>query len=301
MWSRWDDRLCHWSSLSLWTNNAPGCFGSQEQAVPERSTLAAVRMISYLTPGYPVALFVALAEYLGVEVDFETGRSGPDPVDDPFAAGIADIGWVCSTSLVELTTGRPPSVQEVGVAWVPDDPDAEDRPVYFSDVIVRTDSAAQSLDDLAGRRIGCSDLASLSGYHALRIELDRRGHVPANFASFVMTGAHAQSIEQVLAGEVDGAVIDSIVRTRRARLSDGVESFRVVERLGPWPTQPVVMRIDATPDEVGAVRDALLRANEDPLIIEHLRAAALTRLVLTDPQHCAEVRAVMAGLGQVNR
>jgi hypothetical protein len=61
------------------------------------------------------------------------------------------------------------------------------------------------------------------------------------------------------------------------------------------------MRIEATPDQVGAVRDALLRANEDPLIMELLRTAALTRLALTDPQHCAEVRVGMAGLCPVNR
>ena len=84
-------------------------------------------MISYLAPGYPAALFEALAEHIGVELGFEVGRSGPDPLVDPFTAGTADLGWVCSTSLVELTTGRPPSVQEVGVAWVPDDPDAADR------------------------------------------------------------------------------------------------------------------------------------------------------------------------------
>ncbi len=254
-------------------------------------------MISYLTPGYPVALFEALAQHLDVELGLETGRSGPDPLDDPFAAGEADIGWACSTSFVELTTGRPPSVQEVGVAWVPDDPDAQDRPVYFSDVVVRADSDAQSLDDLAGRRIGCNDRASLSGFHALRIELDRRGHVPAEFASLVMTGAHARSVEQLLAGDVDAAVMDSIVRTRRARLADGVESLRVIERLGPWPTQPVVMRIDATPEEVATVRDALLRANDDPLIVELLEAAALTRLTPTGAAHCVEVRSMMDQIG----
>ena len=85
-------------------------------------------MISHLAPGYPAALFEAFAEYIGVELGFEVGRSGPDPLVDPFAAGTADLGWVCSTSFVELTTDRPASVQEVGVAWVPDDPDAGDRP-----------------------------------------------------------------------------------------------------------------------------------------------------------------------------
>ena len=182
-------------------------------------------MISYLAPGYPAALFEALAEYIGVELGFEVGRSGPDPLIDPFDAGTADLGWVCSTSFVELTTDRPASVQEVGVAWVPDDPDAGDRPVYFSDVLVSADSDAQSLDDLAGCRIGCNDPASLSGYHAVRIELDRRGRSPADFASLVMTGGHHHSIDQLLAGELDAAVVDSIVRCMRSPRTS-VESRR---------------------------------------------------------------------------
>jgi ABC-type phosphate/phosphonate transport system substrate-binding protein len=258
-------------------------------------------MISYLTPGYPAALFEALAEHIGVELGFEVGRSGPDPLVDPFAAGTADLGWLCSTSFVELTTDRPPSVQEVGVAWVPDDPDAADRPVYFSDVLVSGDSDARTLDDLAGRRIGCNDPASLTGYHALRIELDRRGRAPADFASLVMTGGHHHSIDQLLAGQLDAAVVDSIVRTHRARESDVVAGLRVIERLGPWPTQPVVMRIDAGPDEVSAVRHTLLRANHDPKIMELLAASALTRLAPTPADHCEEVRAAMARLAVVTR
>lgn len=250
-------------------------------------------MISYLTPSYPVALFEALAVRVGAELVLETGRSGPDPLSDPFATGDADIGWVCSTSYIELTTGRPPSVQEVGVAWVPDDPDAADCPVYFSDVVVRADSEARSLGDLAGRRIGCNDPASLTGFHALRIELDRRGHDPAQFASLVMNGSHLRSLDRLLAGEIDAAVVDSIVRTQRARQSDLVANLRVVERLGPWPTQPVVMRIDATADEVESVRAALLAANDDPLIVKLLKGASLTRLASTGTEHCALVRTVM--------
>jgi len=253
------------------------------------------RLISYLTPGYPVELFEVLAEHVGADLRLQTGRSGPDPSDDPFAAGTADIGWLCSTSLIELTTGRPASVQEVGVAWVPDDPDAADRPVYYSDVMVPADSTARTLDDLRGLRIGCNDPASLSGYHALRIELDRRDHVPSRFASLVMTGSHHRSLEQLLAGDLDAAVIDSIVRTRRARETPGIAGLRVIERLGPWPTQPVVMRIDATPSEVSTVRNALLEANDDPRVMQILRSTALTRLAATGPGHCDAVRTAMLG------
>lgn len=254
-------------------------------------------MISYLAPGHPAALFEALARHIGAELELEVGRSGPDPLHDPFVAGTADLAWVCSTSFVELTTDRPPSVREVGVAWVPDDPDAANRPVYFSDVVVRADSDARSLGDLAGRRIGCSDPASLSGYHALVIELDRRGHVPAEFASLVMTGGHHHSLDRLLDGDIDAAVVDSIVRTRRARTSDEIADLRVVERLGPWPTQPVVMRIDASDDEVAAVREALVMANDDPAVRELLAASALIRLAATPDDHCAVVRSAMAHLG----
>lgn len=253
-------------------------------------------MISYLTPGHPAALFEALAEYIGAELAFEVGRSGPDPRGDPFAAGTADLGWICSTSFVELTTDRPASVREVGVAWVPDDPDAADRPVYFSDVLVRADSGTRSLADLAGQRIACTDPASLSGYHALRIELDRRGHDPTEFASLVMTGGHLHSLDRLLAGDVDAAVVDSIVRTRHGHHDDEIAGLRVAERLGPWPTQPVVMRIDATDADVLAVRNALLGANDDPKIRDLLAASALTRLAPTPDDHCEAVRSAMAGL-----
>ena len=167
-----------------------------------------MRLVSYLAPAYPAALFEALADTIGAELAFEVGRSGPDPANDPFVTGAADLGWLCSTSYVELTTDRTPSVELVGVAWVPADPDANGQPVYFSDVIVPADSGIETLEDLAGARIGCNDAASLSGFHALRIELDRRGHDPVAFADLQMTGGHRHSIDRLLAGELDAAVVD---------------------------------------------------------------------------------------------
>ena len=70
----------------------------------------------------------------------------------------------------------------------------------------------------------------------------------------------------------------------------------MVDRLGPWPTQPVVIRIDATEAEVGAVRSALLTANDDPAVRRVLREASLSRLVQTEPGHCDGVRTAMQQL-----
>lgn len=276
------------------------CGTHQVRACAEPRSLAAVQLVSYLAPGYPAALFEAMAEAIGANLHFEVGRSGPDPAADPFVDGDADLAWVCSTSFVELTTDRPPSVELAGVAWVPDDPDAEGLPVYFSDLVVRPETSVAELGDLDGRRIGCNDPASLSGYHALRIELARRDCDPDSFAELVMTGGHHHSIDQLLAGELDAAVIDSVVRIRRARRWRDVADLRVIQRLGPWPTQPLVVRAGTDPAVTARVVGALLDANLDDEFRALLAASAIDRLVPVDVDHCSVVRTAMSALASAN-
>lgn len=77
-----------------------------------------------MSPGFPRSLFLTLAELVDAEVEFDETRSGPGPDDDPFLSGRADLGWICSTSFVELgTRGDDPTIELAGVAWVPDEPD----------------------------------------------------------------------------------------------------------------------------------------------------------------------------------
>jgi ABC-type phosphate/phosphonate transport system substrate-binding protein len=248
-----------------------------------------------MSPGFPAAMFERFAEFLGADLELETELSGPKPGDDPFADGRFDLGWVCSTSFVDLATREPdPSVQLAGVAWVPDDPDSEGRPVYFGDVVVRAQSPVESLSELAGARIGCNDEVSLSGHHALRFELAERGEDPDAFAELVFTGGHRRSLDMVISGELDAAVVDSVVRIGRARREPHVASLRVITRLGPWPVQPLVARADMPDHQVTGLRDRLLAANDDPGVRRLLAASAITELVAVDASHYDTVRAAMA-------
>ncbi len=248
-----------------------------------------------MTPGFPASLFERIAEHLEVELQFDSSRSGPAANDDPFADGRFDLGWICSTSFVDLALrATSPSVQLVGVAWVPEDPDAQGRPVYFSDIVVPKDSDIQTLDELAGRRIGCNDPISLSGHHALRFEIEKRGGDPDAFADLVFTGGHDASLDAVVAGELDGAVIDSVVRARRTRSDPSVASLRVIDRLGPWPVQPLVARSDMTAEELSSFGTALIEANNDPAMQAELRAAALTTFVAVGPDHYDSVHRAMS-------
>lgn len=249
-----------------------------------------LRLISWMAPGIPATLFETVADIVGAELQLITTTSGPPPNEDPFLAGDADLGWMCSTSFAELSApDGNESVELVGVAWVPDDPGCHDRAEYFGDLVVPAPSAARSLADLAGQRIGCNDPVSLSGYHSLRFALEQRGLVAHDWADLVFTGGHNTSLDRLVAGEIDAAVVDSVARTRRSRVDADVAGLRVVERLGPWPTQPLAARRGLPEAEIARVRDALLAAQHEERLGSELRNAAMTRLTTVDPAHYQRV------------
>lgn len=255
------------------------------------ATVPPVRLVSYLAPGFPRSLFERVGELLDADVWFDEERSGPDPDDDPFVDGRADLGWVCSTSYVQLSRRSPaPTVRLAGVAWVPDDPDVTGRPVYFGDLVVRSGLEVGELDGLAGHSIGCNDPVSLSGHHALRVALRDRGHDPDRFADLVFTGGHHRSMDLVAKGQLDAAVIDSVVRRTRARSDAVVAGLRVVERLGPWPVQPLVAAAGLDPELVEDARSRLLGLDAE--LWTELTAAGLSGLVAVTEAHYAPVDAV---------
>ena len=63
-----------------------------------------MRLISYMTPGFPVSLFESIGRIIGAEVEYETEASGPMPGHDPFADDATELGWICSTSFVDMAS-----------------------------------------------------------------------------------------------------------------------------------------------------------------------------------------------------
>ncbi len=101
-----------------------------------------------MTPGFPLSLFERIAHTIDADLELDQTRSGPAAGTDPFADGEADLGWICSTSFVDLATrSATPSVRLAGVAWVPQDPDSQGQPRYFGDIVVPHDSPIMSFAD----------------------------------------------------------------------------------------------------------------------------------------------------------
>lgn len=254
-----------------------------------------LRLLSYMTPGFPVSLFEEIAAVIDAELDLDQSLSGPPPDEDPFHDGRADFGWICSTSFVDLATRLPdPSVRLVGVAWVPRDAGSAGQPVYYGDVVVRPDSPVRDLSDLVGRSIGCNDQVSLSGHFALRIALRQRDLDPDRFADLRFTGGHDLSLDQLVAGQLDAAVVDSVVRMRRSASDPEIARLRVIERLGPWPVQPLVARADLGDDVVTAARRALLQSSGNAAMRAELAAAQLSGFVEVGADHYLPIRSALA-------
>lgn len=117
----------------------------------------------------------------------------------------------------------------------------QNRPLYFSDVIVAHDNPARGFADLRGASWSFNDPDSHSGYGVVLYHLATMGEAPRFFSRIVEAGSHQRSIRLVAKGEVDASAIDSQVLAVELREHPELgQRLRVIESLGPSPIQPVV-------------------------------------------------------------
>ncbi len=156
------------------------------------------------------------------------------------AAGRYDVAWICGRPYVQLFDSGAPI--ELLAAPVMAGERYGDRPIYFSDVVVRRDSPFERFEDLSGASWAYNEPGSQSGYHITCYSLACRGETERFFGRVVGSGAHVRSLAMVLDGEIDASAIDSTVLeweiTHDPTLA---ERLRVIASLGPSPIPPLVV------------------------------------------------------------
>lgn len=211
-----------------------------------------LRIITYLAPSLPTALFETIARRLDAELVFEPRISGPLAGDDePFSRGEVDIGFVCAPSYRVLR-----GTVELLPALVPIDARAEGKPVYFADVVVRADANIRNFDDLHGKRWAYNDRNSRSGWFSM---LERAGS-ETFFGSLLHAGSHLQSLDAVAGGRADAAAIDSNVLALNRR-----NELRVLESWGPFAIQPSIVRSALPEERKREIAAAMLSIKRDEL------------------------------------
>jgi phosphonate transport system substrate-binding protein len=175
------------------------------------------------------------------------------------------------------------------------------KPVYYSDVIVRHDSALESFADLRGRSWAYNEPYSQSGYGITRYHLARVGATRGYFGTVVAAGRHDRAIHLVAAGAVDAAAIDSHhLETYLCQRPELASALRVIDTLGPSPIQPVLVRQNLPRRAREELRAALLRLDADPATRPALDGALVQRFVrVDDPTYdpVRRMRDVAAGAG----
>ena len=227
--------------------------------------LQKLRIITYLTPSIPLAFYEAIAEYLQETLKAKTtvaevkGCSGPTTVGrDPLSRREADLAFLSAPSYLWLKNIKPSPIDLLGAAPVFDDERLGGKPNAFCEVVVADDGSFDSFKDLEGCLWAYTDLQSLTGYYAILRKLEEM-KVEHFFSGNIGSGSHTQSIDWLLEGEVDMAAIDSnVLRVQMNERPELKEELKVLESLGQFPVQPVVIRSGMAKEAKEAIVKALL-------------------------------------------
>jgi len=214
-----------------------------------------------------VNLYEEIANYLarknGITIEVTTGLAY-STINSMLETGAVDLGFICGLPYTLLRDGPTPRAELLG-GPIMKYPRYGGQPVYFADLVVRSDSPHRSLSDLRGRTLVYNDERSHTGYNAPRHRLMERGFATGFFGKVVRSGSHEESIRMVAAGEADASWVDSLVLDydREKRIGRAGE-VRVLESIGPMTVSPVVASPDLPAELRAGLRRTLLGMHEDP-------------------------------------
>jgi phosphonate transport system substrate-binding protein len=250
-----------------------------------------IRFATFLAPNM-IGVYRFLANYVGQKVGVRTELTLGSSFDQ-FAAGEADVGFICGLPYVYLARESHPPVQLLAAPLL-QGKRYKGRPIYFSDVIVHVGSPYRSFSDLRDRSWAYNDPDSHSGYNVTRNQLVSMGETHGFFGRVVEAGSHQRSIRMVCSGEVDAAAIDSQVLA--VELRDHPElgaQLRVIDTLGPAGVQPVVAASRLADGLKAAITAALLAMGEDPAARTKLAYGFIEGFVPVTDEDYDDVRAML--------
>jgi phosphonate transport system substrate-binding protein len=202
-----------------------------------------LRFATFLAPS-----FRPLYEYITDQCGGDELIDGHDWRD--LASGAIDVAFVCSPPVIWLA-----GAVEALAAPVFNDPRFRGRPLYASDVVVGADSPVRSLADLRGKRWAYNEEASWSGYWVTLAQVRDWSY----FGEVVRAGFHHRALRMVAEGLVDASAIDCSVLAHEFKSEPSLaRSVRVIDSLGPAPSQPVVVRADLRDQQKNRLRRTLL-------------------------------------------
>ena len=170
-------------------------------------------------------------------------------------------------------------------APVPAAPRFANRPVYWTDFIVRADAPFEHLEDTFGHRIAYTTPDSQSGYQAPRRYLSGLANGKSLYASTVgPLVTPRRVIDAVLAGDADVGPLDSYVHALlRGSEPATAAQLRVVAATSPTPIPPLIAAVGVPATEVARLRSAFADVGGATELTAVRQVLALQRFAQVSP------------------
>ncbi len=147
-------------------------------------------------------------------------------------------------------------------------PQMYDKIVYYSYLIVPSDSSITSLGGLRGKTFAFTDPKSNTGYLVPSYIINKTyQETPESFFSkIIFTGGHDNSINSVADHLVDAAAVDHLfLEYFKKRKPELIARVKVAEKFGPYCIPPFVTHPDTDPKLKKELQEILLGMDSDPV------------------------------------
>ena len=207
-------------------------------------------------------------------------------------AGEINVCWICCLPYIRKIA-KPSPMIELLAAPVMQGERYQNRPIYFSDVVVRSDSAFQALEDLRGATWAYNEPGSHSGYNVVRYALAQRNETSGFFGRVIESGSHQVSLKMILDGDVAGSAIDSTVLEQEIFNDPSIQPrIRIIDTFGPSPIPPWVISKNTRPDWQSALKELFLGMQGDPAGKAILERAHMLRFVAVEDANYNPIRSM---------
>jgi phosphonate transport system substrate-binding protein len=260
--------------------------------------MSTLRFATFLSPVL-YETYEYIAHYVGERLGYPTTLSVGQAWEQ-FAKGEVDAGFLCGLPYARLSS-LPACPIELLAAPVVQGPRYQGKPIYFSDVIVRSDSLCTALEHLQGCVWAYNEIASHSGYNIVCHSLLQRGKRLPFFDEMLKTGSHLKSVQAVLEGMADGTAIDShVLDVWFLQHPDLAQQLRVIDMFGPSTIPPVVASIRL--DEVlkRSIQEVLLQMHLNPIAARQLRYGLIEKFAVVSDEDYAGLQRMAMSVGSLS-
>ncbi|MCQ3930783.1 MAG: phosphate ABC transporter substrate-binding protein [Chloroflexi bacterium] len=256
------------------------------------------RVGTFLAPNM-LPVYQSLVRYIGDQLGLPTELVVGTAYDELFDY---DACFICGLPYILYTQPRrPSSALEAIAAPILQGERYQNRPIYFSDVIVRHDSPYQTFVDLRGCSWAYNEPLSQSGYGITRYTLVKRGETRGYFGKVAEAGFHQKAIALVSHGEMDAAAIDSHVLAIALRdHPDLWHQVRVIDTFGPSTIQPFAVASRLPTSLKSDIQAVLVHAHTNPAMQVILARGLIERFVAVQDADYDDIRQMLSACEQAD-